>query len=106
MRITLDSSRCDSAEHIFWYWAWQLPLIAFILPEIKHRLEKKAHNYIQQRFSNNGVTVLTVLAFLKEFVVVTGLGIILLYHIFAVKDFRKIHFTFGPKYSAGGDSTL
>lgn len=57
----------DSAEHyIFGIGLGEYRLMAFILPQIRHRLEKKAHDYVQQRFNNSRVTVLTVLAFLRK----------------------------------------
>ena len=38
-------------------------LMVFILPQIKYRVEKKAHNYIQERFSASRTNILIMLSF-------------------------------------------
>ena len=100
--FTLDSSEYDSAEHyIFGIGLGNYRLIAFILPEIKHRLEKKAHNYIQQRFSNSRVTVLTVLAFLRKICGCDGPWYYLTLPYLSSEGFSKDTFYVrGQKYSA------
>lgn len=57
----------DRAEHyIFGIGMGDYRMMAFILPEFKHGIDKKAHDFVQQRFNNSRVTVLTVLSFLRK----------------------------------------
>lgn len=57
----------DLAEHyVFGIGTGDYRLMAFILPEFKHGIDKKPHDFVQQRFNNSRVTVLTVLSFLRK----------------------------------------
>lgn len=57
----------DAAEnYVFSIGLGDYRLMLFILPEFKNTVNKKAHNYIQERFNNSRITVLTLLAFLRK----------------------------------------
>lgn len=65
--LTEANIEIDAAEnHVFGVGLGNYRLMVFILPQIRYRVEKKAHNYIQERFSASRVNTLILLSFLRK----------------------------------------
>ncbi len=65
--LTEANIEIDSAEnYVFGVGLGNYRLMVFILPQIKYRVEKKAHNYIQERFSASRTNILIMLSFLRK----------------------------------------
>lgn len=104
--IALDGDSAEATHYVFGVGLGNYRLLAFVLPEVKHRLEKKAHHYMQQRFNNSRVTVLTLLAFLRKICGCDGPWYYLTLPVLTAEGFSTDAFYVrGRKYSARQVST-